>query len=43
MLGTSTKTASRVMSQFQEDGLITSGRQWGAINDTEGLKNIADD
>lgn len=43
MAGTSTETASRVMSQFQDDGIITSGRQWVAINDPDRLKNIAED
>ena len=43
MAGTSTETASRIMSGFQEDGLITSGRQWVAINNPDGLKNIAEE
>lgn len=41
MAGTSTATASRIMSAFQEEGLITSGRKWVAINDPDGLMNIA--
>lgn len=41
MAGTSTETASRIMSQFQEDGLITSGRQWVAVNDKAGLEEIS--
>jgi len=41
MTGTSTATASRIMSQFQEDGLITSGRQWVAINDRPELIRIS--
>lgn len=41
MAGTSAETASRVMSQFQEDDLITSGRQWVAINDKPKLLRIS--
>jgi CRP-like cAMP-binding protein len=41
MTGTTTESASRVMSQFQKDGLIESGRQWVAITDLEGLESIA--
>ena len=41
MTGTTTETASRVMSQFQKDGLVKSGRQWVAITDVDGLENIA--
>jgi len=40
MAGTSTATASRIMSQFQEDDLITSGRQWVAIKDKPELLRI---
>jgi CRP-like cAMP-binding protein len=40
MAGTTTETASRVMSQFQRDGLIQSGREWVAVTDLEGLKAI---
>ena len=40
MTGTTTETASRVMSQFQKDGLIDSGRQWVAITSREGLEKI---
>ncbi len=40
MAGTSTETASRIMSRFQENGFITSGRQWVAIRDKEGLTAI---
>ena len=43
MAGTSTATASRIMSSFQEEGLITSGRQWVAINDPDRLNNIAEE
>jgi CRP-like cAMP-binding protein len=37
MAGTTTETASRVMSQFQKEGWIESGRQWVAITGREGL------
>lgn len=41
MTGTTTESASRVMSQFQRDGLIRSGRGWAAITKREGLEAIA--
>lgn len=41
MAGTSSETASRIMSQFQQDDLITSGRQWVAINDKPELLRIS--
>lgn len=41
MTGTTTETASRVMSQFQKDGLIQSGRGWVAISNRKGLQSIA--
>lgn len=41
MAGTSPETASRIMSQFQEEDLITSGRQWVAINDKPELLRIS--
>lgn len=31
MAGTTTETASRIMSRFQKEGLIRSGRQWVAV------------
>jgi CRP-like cAMP-binding protein len=37
MVGTTTESASRVMSQFQKEGLVRSGRRWVAITDQEGL------
>jgi CRP-like cAMP-binding protein len=40
MTGTTTETASRVMSQFQKQGLIRSGRQWVAIADRAGLEAL---
>lgn len=42
MTGTTTATASRVMSQLQKDGLINSGRQWVALTDESGLRAIAE-
>jgi CRP-like cAMP-binding protein len=42
MTGTTTETASRVMSQFQKDGLIETGRQWVAIKDRERLAKEGD-
>lgn len=41
MTGTTSETASRVMSQFRKVGLVRSGRQWVAILDREGLAEIA--
>ena len=41
MSGTTTETASRVMSQLQKDGLIQSGRGWVAISNRKGLQSIA--
>lgn len=40
MAGTSTETASRIMSRFQQEGMITSGRQWVAINDADALSVV---
>lgn len=40
MTGTTVETASRVMSQFQKEGLIHTGRQWVAIADQPGLAAI---
>ncbi|MGE5252229.1 MAG: Crp/Fnr family transcriptional regulator [Bacteroidota bacterium] len=42
MTGTTTESASRVLSQFQRDRLIRSGRQWVAVRDSERLKAIAE-
>lgn len=41
MTGTTPETASRVLSQFQKDGLIRAGRQWVAISDQAALEQIA--
>lgn len=40
MAGTSTETASRIMSRFQQDGIIMSGRQWVAIQDLDALSAV---
>lgn len=40
MTGTSTETASRIMSRFQQKEMITSGRQWVAINDADALSAV---
>jgi CRP-like cAMP-binding protein len=37
MIGTTTESASRVMSQFQKEGLVRTGRLWIAITNQEGL------
>jgi CRP/FNR family transcriptional regulator, nitrogen oxide reductase regulator len=41
MTGTTTETASRIVSQFQKEGLVSSGRQWIAISDLSRLKELA--
>lgn len=43
MTGTTTETASRIMSQFQKVGLVESGRQWVAIKDQNRLAAILGD
>lgn len=40
MTGTTTESASRVISQFQKAGLIETGRRWVAIKEREGLETI---
>lgn len=42
MTGATPETASRVISQFQKDGLIETGRQWIAITDSQGLRTLAE-
>jgi CRP-like cAMP-binding protein len=42
MTGTTTETASRVMSQLQKDGLIRTGRKWVAILDQPALERMAE-
>lgn len=41
MTATTTETVSRVMSQWQSDGIIQSGRQWVAITDRARLEETA--
>jgi CRP-like cAMP-binding protein len=41
MAGTSAETTSRIMSRFQDDDLITSGRQWVAIKNKPELLHIS--
>ena len=41
MTGTTTETASRIVSQFQKEGLVRTGRQWIAITDMTRLEKIA--
>lgn len=41
MTGTTTETASRIISQFQKEGLVHTGRQWIAITNKSGLEKIA--
>ena len=43
MTGTSTETASRIVSQFQKDGLVETGRQWVSIADRAGLQKVIDE
>ena len=43
MTGTTTETASRVISQFQKDCLVVTGRQWIAIKDWDGLSSLVDE
>jgi CRP-like cAMP-binding protein len=42
MTGTTTETASRVMSHFQKQQLIQSGRQWVAITNADGLRALTE-
>lgn len=41
MAGTTSETASRIMSQFQKDGLVEAGREWVAVLDRDRLERIA--
>lgn len=41
MTGTTTETASRIMSQWQKVGVLRSGRQWIAIRDRSHLESVA--
>jgi CRP-like cAMP-binding protein len=40
MTGTTTESASRVISQWQKAGWIETGRQWIAVKENEKLKEI---
>jgi len=40
MAGTTTESASRVMSSFQKEGIIETGRQWVSIKDIKRLRTI---
>jgi CRP-like cAMP-binding protein len=42
MTGTTTETASRIMSQFQKQGIIKTGRQWVSITDHKKLKRLSE-
>ena len=42
MTGTTTETASRIMSQFQKQGIIKTGRQWVSITDHKKLKHLSE-
>lgn len=41
MVGSTPETASRILSAFQKEGLIHTGRQWVAITDRDRLQEIA--
>lgn len=41
MTGATTETISRIMSQFQKEGWVETGRQWVAIRDRESLREAA--
>ena len=41
MAGTSSETASRIMSDFQDRNIINTGRQWVAVRDIDRLTDIA--
>ena len=43
MAGTSAETASRIMSQFQQDGIIKTGRRWVAVSNPALLKKMAEE
>ena len=42
LVGTTVETASRIMSQFQKEGLVNSGRRWVAVADRERLAGVAE-
>ena len=41
MTGTTTETASRIISQLQKEGLVHTGRRWIAITSKSGLEMVA--
>lgn len=41
MAGTTTETASRVMSNFQKEGIIKTGRQWVSIQNKQLLMSVS--
>lgn len=43
MAGTSAETASRIMSRFQQNGIVKTGRQWVAIADGRRLAEAAEE
>lgn len=42
MTATTPETVSRIISQFQRDGLINTGREWIAVTDLAALREIAE-
>ncbi len=42
MTGTTTETVSRTLRQFQQSGIVNTGRQWVAIADRERLQALAE-
>jgi CRP/FNR family transcriptional regulator, nitrogen oxide reductase regulator len=43
MAGTTPESASRVMSQFQKEGLIAAGREWVALKNPASLQALVDE
>ncbi len=42
MTGTTTETVSRVLSQFRQQNLVTTGRRWVAVSNEAGLRAVTD-
>lgn len=42
MVGTSSETASRIMSRFQKEGVIKTGRRWVSVADKQQLEAVSD-
>ena len=42
MTAATPETISRIMTQLQKDGLVSSGRQWVAVKDLDGLRRLAE-